>query len=314
MDRAGQAQLQITPLSRSAAHEAAAVLRELILPEPDAISVFEAGGAWRIDAFYADKATASAALEQLRAFNPEHCNQASITLVPQENWVALSQAALPPVFAGRFTVAGSHSRGRVPQGPNTLMIEAGEAFGTAHHATTYGCLLALDRLTRRRTFQNVLDLGTGSGILALALKRALPSAHVIASDIDPRSIEVAEANAKSNGLPVRAGGPRFIVADGVRDVRIRRVGPFDLIVANILAAPLIAMADDVVDALTTSGTLVLSGILVSQAQQVAMRYRALGLRIRQQDRHEEWSALVLEKLGPGRRPAAAFKPYVPTHN
>ena len=303
MEPAGQVQLQIEGLARGAAHDAAAALRELIVPEADAVSVFENGGAWKVDAYYGDEATAAAALEALKAFDAQTAGAATITPVPSENWVALSQAALPPVFAGRFTVAGSHDRDRVPDGPNTLMIEAGEAFGTAHHATTYGCLLALDRLTRRRVFHNVLDLGTGSGILALAVQRALPDASIIASDLDARSIEVAIENARLNRLPAIAGGPDFIVADGVRDHRIRRNAPFDLIVANILAGPLIAIADDITGVLGANGTLVLSGILVSQAQQVAMRYRSLGLLIRQHDRHDEWSTLVFEK--PGRAAAGA---------
>mgnify|MGYP001822647332 CR=1 FL=1 len=297
MDTAGQVQLQIDGLARGAAYEAAASLRELIVPEADAVSVFETSGTWRIDAYYGDEATAAAALQVLKAFDPQTADAATIKPVPSENWVALSQAALPPVFAGRFTVAGSHDRDRVPDGPNTLMIEAGEAFGTAHHATTYGCLLALDRLTRRGAFRNVLDLGTGSGVLALAIQRALPDADIVASDLDARSIEVAAENARHNGLPVRAGGPDFIVADGVRDHRIRRKAPFDLVVANILAGPLIAMAGDITRVLGADGTLVLSGILVSQAQQVAMHYRALGLVIRRHDRHDEWSILVFQKLG-----------------
>ena len=303
MDTAGQVQLQIDGLARGAAHQAAAALRELIVPEADAVSVFEASGTWRVDAYYGQEAAAASALEALKACDPHTAGAATITPVPLENWVALSQAALPPVFAGRFTVAGSHDRDRVPNGPNTLTIEAGEAFGTAHHATTYGCLLALDRLTRRRAFHNVLDLGTGSGLLALAIQRAVPDASVIASDLDPRSIEVATENARHNGLPVCAGGPDFIVADGVRDPRITRKAPFDLVVANILAGPLIAMANDITRVLGAHGTLVLSGILVSQAQQVAMRYRALGLLIRRHDRHDEWSTLVFEKAGRGRTAA-----------
>ena len=303
MDTAGQVQLQIDGLARGAAHQAAAALRELIVPEADAVSVFEASGTWRVDAYYGQEAAAASALEALKACDPHTAGAATITPVPLENWVALSQAALPPVFAGRFTVAGSHDRDRVPNGPNTLTIEAGEAFGTAHHATTYGCLLALDRLTRRRAFHNVLDLGTGSGLLALAIQRAVPDASVIASDLDPRSIEVATENARHNGLPVCAGGPDFIVADGVRDHRITRKAPFDLVVANILAGPLIAMANDITRVLGAHGTLVLSGILVSQAQQVAMRYRALGLLIRRHDRHDEWSTLVFEKASRGRAAA-----------
>jgi ribosomal protein L11 methyltransferase len=174
-------------------------------------------------------------------------------------------------------------------------------------------LLAIDRLTRGRTFANVLDLGTGSGILALALKRALPQARIMASDIDRRSIEVAGDNARQNGLGERAGGPRFIVADGLGDPRLRRAQPFDLIVANILAAPLIAIADEVVGALGTGATLVLSGLLAEQAWPVAMRYRSLGLRLARQAHHHGWSTLVLERPGhrPTRPQAAPFNLCMP---
>ncbi len=306
-----QVQLAITTASRSTAYDAAALLQEAVVPEADAVSVFETGALWRVDAYYGDAEVAQAALAGLTALAPEIAADASLTPVPDENWVALSQAALPPVFAGRFVIAGGHDRARVPDGPNTLIIEAGEAFGTAHHATTYGCLLAIDRLTRSKSFANVLDLGTGSGILALALKRALPGARVLASDLDERSIEVASENARHNRLGARAGGPRFIVADGLAEPRIRQAQPFDLIVANILAGPLIAMAEDVVQALGKTATLVLSGILVEQARPVAMRYRSLGLRIQRQTNHHGWSTLVLERSGPARPRPRAFNLYVP---
>lgn len=306
-----QVQLAITTALRGTAYDAAALLQEAVVPEADAVSVFENGALWRVDAYYGDTELAQAALAGLTALAPQIAADASLAPVPDENWVALSQAALPPVFAGRFVIAGSHDRSRVPDGPNTLIIEAGEAFGTAHHATTYGCLLAIDRLTRSKSFANVLDLGTGSGILALALKRALPRAQVLASDLDQRSIEVACENARHNRLAARAGGPTFIVADGFAAPRIRQAQPFDLIVANILAGPLIAMAEDVVGALGKMATLVLSGILVEQARPVAMRYRSLGLHIKRQTNHHGWSTLVLERAGPARPRKAAFNLYVP---
>ena len=307
-----QVQLAIKTPLRATAYGTAALLREAVIPEADAVSIFEEGASWRVDAYYGAAQTGEAALACLTEIAPEIADQASLTPVPDENWVALSQAALPPVFAGRFVVAGEHDRARVPDGPNTLIIEASEAFGTAHHATTYGCLLAIDRLTRTQTFANVLDLGTGSGILALAAKRALPGARILASDIDQRSIEVARDNARHNGLGERAGGPRFIVADGLGDPRLRQAQPFDLIVANILAGPLTEMAQEIVAALDNPATLVLSGILVEQARPVAMRYRSLGLTIKRQANHHGWATLVLERPGRDKaRRQPTFNLYVP---
>ena len=311
--------LVIDNLERQTAYSAAAALSELIEPTADAVSIFEDGDYWRIDAYYDDAATGGAALEQLRAFDAGTASTASLEPVAQENWVALSQAALPPVQAGRFTICGSHDLARVPCGPNTIVVEAGEAFGTAHHATTYGCLLALDRLTRRSGYRNVLDLGTGSGILALALRRALPRAQILASDIDTRSIEVADENAERNGLGRLAGGPHFLVADGLGDSRIQRRGPFDLIIANILARPLIAMASDIVATLDEGATLVLSGILVPQAREVSARYLSLGLGLVSHERHNGWSTLVFRmrdkpRRKGHRRPAERYNLYMPVYD
>lgn len=310
--------LAVDGLARDAAYSAATALSELIEPAPDAVSIFEDGDHWRIDAYYSDAQTGQAALDQLHTFYADVAKEASFKPVVQENWVALSQAALPPVHAGRFTICGSHDLDRVPGGPNTIVVEAGEAFGTAHHATTYGCLLALDRLTRHAKYRNILDLGTGSGILALALCRALPRARILASDLDTRSIEVADDNAKRNGLGRLSGGPQFLVADGLGDDRIQRRGPFDLIVANILARPLIAMAPDIIATLDERATVVLSGILVPQAREVSARFVSLGLDLIRHDRHNGWSTLVFKMRDKPRRkrhrsPAERFNLYMPTY-
>jgi ribosomal protein L11 methyltransferase len=287
--------LVITDLDREAAYSAAGALSELIMPAADAVSIFEDGETWRIDAYYSDAESGAAALGLLREMDGATAAQATLTPVVQQNWVALSQSALPPVHAGRFTICGSHDLDRVPNGPNTIVVEAGEAFGTAHHATTYGCLLAIDRLTRQRPFRNVLDLGTGSGVLALALCRALPKAAIIGSDIDARSIEVARENGVRNHLSQLSGGPRFVVADGLQAPRLQQRMPFDLVVANILARPLIEMAPEISAVLDNGGVLVLSGILVPQARDVCSRFGSLGLELQDHQRHNGWSTLVLRK-------------------
>ncbi len=314
-----QVVVTIDGLGRETAYAAAGALSELIEPAADAVSIFENGDCWRIDAYYSNALTGEAALAQLTAFDAETAGKGSVEIVVQQNWVALSQAALPPVNAGRFTICGSHDLDRVPTGPQTIVVEAGEAFGTAHHATTYGCLLALDRLTRRTRYRNVLDLGTGSGILTLALCRALPRARILASDIDARSIEVARENAERNGLGRLAGGPQFIVADGLNDNRIQNCKPFDLVVANILARPLITLAPDVISTLDGGATLVLSGILVPQARAVAARYLSFGLELASHERHNGWSTLIFRvrsryKNNRNRSHPEPYNIYMPTYD
>jgi ribosomal protein L11 methyltransferase len=257
-------------------------------PELDAVTLFEDGpGAWRVEAYAQERADAEAAAEAVRR---DHA-QADITLEDLEdlNWVAISQAALPPVYAGRFVVHGSHDRGRVPHGPWAIEVEAGEAFGTAHHATTLGCLKAIDALARRRQYKRVLDLGCGSGILAIAAARALPRAQVIATDNDPIAVEVARSNADANGAK------RIVTAcaDGLRHPWLRHAAPFDLVIANILAGPLRMLAGDISGVVSHGANLVLSGILTPEAPTVIAAYAAQGFTLVEHRRIAEWSTLTL---------------------
>jgi ribosomal protein L11 methyltransferase len=281
---------------RSQAHALAEALQDLVIPAPDALTLFEVPGstAWRIEAYFnakPDPAALKQSLEDLLGcalpeFKPE--------AVPDLNWVAISQQALPPVHAGRFTVHGRHDRHLIPQGPNAIEIEAGEAFGTAHHATTYGCLLALDRLTRRRQFKNIFDLGCGSGVLAIALARTLPRANILASDLDPRSVAVARENARINRTHSRI---RVVTACGLDQPIVRRLKHLDLIVANILAEPLITMAPEIARKIAPGGVLLLSGILIHQAPAVIASYVAQGFALTCHKRLTGWSALVFKKRG-----------------
>ncbi|MEI9900105.1 MAG: 50S ribosomal protein L11 methyltransferase [Hyphomicrobium sp.] len=205
--------------------------------------------------------------------------------------MAISQAALPPVRAGRFIVHGSHDRDRIPYGPRSILVDAGEAFGTAHHATTLGCLLAIDRLTRRRNFHRVLDLGCGSGVLAIAASRVLPAASVFASDNDPIAVEVARGNAVGNG----AKGIRFACALGLDHPLLRGAAPFDLVIANILAGPLRALSGDIAAALRGGGLVVLSGILNPEAPAVIAAYHAHGFSLIERRQIGEWTTLTLSR-------------------
>lgn len=274
-------------------------LQDLLEPSPDALTVFEdkpAGDAsvplWRIEAYFSEPRDPLALAAELEALLGEAMPQFQTDTIPDLNWVALSQAALPPVRASRFTVHGSHDRNRVPQGPNAILIEAGEAFGTAHHATTFGCLIALDQLSAARRFRNILDLGCGSGVLAIAAARAWPRAVLHGVDIDPQSVVVARENAAVNRV---AGRIAFVSGAGLSAPSIRKAAPFDLIVANILAEPLVSLAPDIRDAALPGAVVVLSGLLTREAPRVLSAYRAQGFALRAHRRYDGWSTLTLVK-------------------
>jgi ribosomal protein L11 methyltransferase len=276
----------------SPARAAATALSDLLEPPPHAATCFEEGTGHRVEAYFAEAPDAHV-IGQLVAdvLGLAEAPAVTVTEVPDLNWVAISQAALPPVQAGRFTVHGRHDRGRVARGPWSIEIDAGEAFGTAHHATTRGCLIALDRKSSDRKVETVLDLGCGSAVLAIAAARLWPAARVVASDIDPVAIEVARDNVRLNGVRSRV---RTHVKDGVPH------GGFDLVVANILAAPLIELAPVITHAVRRGGTLVLSGLLIGQAPQVVAQYVAHGFTLVHHERSAGWSALTLVRRG-GRR-------------
>lgn len=276
------------------AHTLAAALQDLLEPAPDALTLFEHGPAWRIDAYYGDAPDGAEIAHRLADVSGLKVPPFEVNNVPDENWVAMSQAALPPVYAGRFVIHGSHDCGRVAHGPNSILIDAGEAFGTAHHATTAGCLAAIDRVTRRRIYENVLDLGCGSGVLAIAVSRLLPRALILASDLDRPSVVVATENVRLNGAASRI---HVFAAASLDHPYIRHAGRFDLLIANILAGPLIMLAREIARAVKLGGTVLLSGMLVPQAPQVIAAYRAAGFRLDHHDRVYGWSTLQLTRVG-----------------
>lgn len=274
------------------AHTLAAGLQEMVEPAPDALTLFEHGAAWKIDAYYADAPDGTALAAALAGVTGHQVMAFDVAAVPDTNWVAMSQAALPPVSAGRFTIHGSHDKDRVPRGPNAILIDAGEAFGTAHHATTAGCLAAIDRVTRVRAYRNVLDLGCGSGVLAIAVARVAPRALILASDLDRPSVAVAAENMRLNGVAHRI---HVFPAAGLDHPFIRHAGRFDLLIANILAGPLIMLATQIAAAVEPGGTLLLSGLLIPQAPQVIAAYRASGFALVRHDRVYGWSTLELTR-------------------
>lgn len=224
----------------------------------------------------------------------------SLDKLPDIDWVAESQRALPPITAGRIRVRGSHVTEAAPPGTIDLLIDANAAFGTGRHETTRGCLLALQGIARQRRVANILDMGCGSGVLAMAAARLWPC-RVLGVDNDAPSIRVAAQNVKVNGV---ADVVHLLLGVGFRSAVVKRRGPYDLILANILAEPLCAMAQDVRRHLAPGGLAVLSGLLIGQERQVLARYRAAGLMLVRRYHLGEWSTLVLRGLSPLRRGAS----------
>jgi len=246
---------------------------------------------------YVDREPDDVLIDDLLALIPSASrDDVAIERLPAQDWLTLSQQGLKPITAGRFHVYTAAHADTLRPGQIGIRIEAGQAFGTGQHETTAGCLTVLDRLADEgRRFGNVLDLGTGSGILALAIVKRWPQARVIASDIDPLSVDVAAENVEVNG-EVRGSGAgeiELVAADGFEDPRLGERAPYDLIVANILAGPLISLAADIVAALASAGTLLLAGLLVDQADDVVAAYAACGCRLVDTHSAGDWPTLML---------------------
>lgn len=245
---------------------------------------------WRLDA-YTDHRPDAAMLAELAALVPSAGGVApAVVELTEEDWVALSQQGLEPICEGRFVVHTDAHPVDAPEGGRAFLINAGQAFGTGHHGTTAGCLAMLDALNREgKRFGKVVDLGTGTGLLAFAARHLWPEAEVTATDIDPIAIDVTRENMALNGVE-RVG---LIVADGTRDPAIEAGAPYDLIIANILAGPLIAMAPEVAAIAAPGATVVLAGLLSTQFDNVASAYRAAGCRVEARDVRGDWSIVRL---------------------
>ena len=246
----------------------------------------EAAGRWRIDAFPVSDEEAGS----LRALLAEFADLTTTTeTLADADWLAMALSGLPPVRAGRFFVFGVHDRGRAPLNAVNLRIEAGAAFGTGHHGTTVGCLIAYDALRKRRRFDAVLDVGTGTGVLAIAAART--GARVsVGTDIDRVSVRIARENASVNSADCR-----FVHANGLAHRAVAAAGPYDLVFANILARPLTRLAQSIKQATRPGGAVILSGLLRSQARTVLAAYRSRGLRLERRLNRDAWTTLVLRR-------------------
>jgi ribosomal protein L11 methyltransferase len=208
--------------------------------------------------------------------------------LPERDWLAENRRAFPPLRIGRFFMHGSHWRGKPPPGMIEIEVDAATAFGTGEHPSTRGCLLAIDALARRRSFRGPLDIGTGSGVLAIAAAKRF-GCRVLASDIDCDAVRVARHHVRRNGLASRV---QVVCAPGYRSRTVRR-GKYELILANILARPLASMARDLKRALTPGGVAVLAGLLRRQEPLVLSAHRAQGLALERRLVIEGWSTLIL---------------------
>ena len=272
------------------------------LDEPPVLMTSEADparpDAWRFDAYFGEEPSAEM-LALLNALAPSAADyEPVVEKVEDDDWVTLSQQGLDPIRAGRFFVHTPQHRDSVPGDAIALEIDAGRAFGTGQHETTSGCLVALSRLRDQgASFSDLLDLGTGTGLLAFAAMKLWPAARAAASDIDPVSIEVTRENARINH--VRLGRTRgqleLAVAEGLDHPRLQARAPYDLVVANILAPPLIALASSVARGMAPGGRLILAGLLDRQAEAVAAAYRRQGLMLAFRVEHGEWPTLVMRK-------------------
>ena len=273
------------------ARSTADVLSETFDNGESAVAAFEnATGGWDVTIHFAEGPDEQAVRDLIAlATNADVAAGARFETVETKDWVKASLDGLQPVDAGRFFIHGSHDRHRIPLNRIAIEVEAALAFGTGHHGTTRGCLLLLDRLLLKQQPQRVLDLGTGTGVLAIAAAKALRR-RVLASDIDRRATITARDNARLNGA---GNWVETICAPGFGAREFQQRGPFDLVLANILANPLKRLATPMRQHLAPRATVVLSGLLPAHANGVIDAYRANGLVLQERIELEGWTSLLL---------------------
>lgn len=272
----------------------------LLEPEPVIVTseVDEDADIWRMDAYFESKPS-NDVIAAIQAEIPSAIKaKPALEKMGDEDWVTMSQAGIEPVHAGRFYVHTAQNMGDVPADAHPIRIDAGLAFGTGTHETTAGCLAMLDSLkVSGHNFRYIVDIGTGTGLLAFAALHLWPHAYATASDIDPISIDVTATNAAINGVAVgqEMGAIALCVASGTDHEMIRRRAPYDLVIANILAGPLIELAPSIAQVIAPGGTLILAGLLDKQQDVVAQAYRRQGFRLAQSAANGDWPCLRLVK-------------------
>jgi ribosomal protein L11 methyltransferase len=294
-----QARFTLTFESQSldAAQALADAIDEHLAIDAMAVTVNETDEAlalWNTVAYFEDEASAA------HARNTLDMPSATIAALPDEDWVRRSLEGLAPVTAGRFFLHGSHDRDKRRAGGHSFEIDAGTAFGTGHHGTTAGCLMILDQLLKQRTYRRIFDLGCGTGVLGIAAARAC-GVKVLATDIDPEAVRVTKLNAIHNGLGAQT---HALTAAGLHHHAIRNAAPYDLIFANILARPLVSLAQGLSKLVSPGGTIVLSGLTRDQLRWVSAAYKTRGMIPGQIVRIENWIAIAMHRpIGKTKRPA-----------
>jgi len=282
----------LTTLAGEAPAQALADALETMDPAPTGVGVFEVedgSGLWEVGAYYLERPddielSLMAAAHEARPF--------AVSEIPEKDWVSEVRRELTPVHAGRFVVYGGHDRDVVLSQKIGLEIEAAMAFGTGHHGTTQGCLMAFDALLQKGLVaRNVADIGAGTAVLAMAAAKVL-SGRFIASDIDPIATETAKANIAANGL---RGRVQCLTSVGFRHDELHKRAPYDLVFANILAGPLKKLAPEMAAHTKRHSVLILSGILNRQAQSVVNTYEGFGFSVVERRIIGEWTTLTLRR-------------------
>ena len=280
------------PATELEARRISDLLTECLDPASAVCAAFEnPTGHWQVEVHFVAPLDAAKLCAMIAAAaGKKHADALVCTSVAQRDWVAASLAALPPVHAGRLIVHGGHDRARIPINRIGIEIEAALAFGTGHHGTTRGCLLAIDDMAKRKKPRRILDLGTGSGVLAIAAAKIMHT-RVLATDIDKRAVQVARTNARINHV---AALIETVHARGLDTPQIEERAPFDLVLANILLAPLQLMAAPLSRRIAPSGRIVLSGLLLAHANAALTAYRAQGFTLERHIAIDGWVTLVMK--------------------
>lgn len=269
------------------------MIGEIFDPAETAVASFETedGGPWMLEAYFAHQPDEAAIRDLLRPIVGAEADKGVFLPLEQKDWVKSSLEGLKPVRAGRIFVHGSHDRDERRLSDVAIEIEAGLAFGTGHHGTTKGCLLAFVDELKTRTPRHVLDVGTGTGILAFAAAKILKR-PVVAGDIDPEAVRVARENARLNGI---GAFMKLYVGPGIRNTAADRAGHFDLVFANILAKPLRMLAPSLARVTSRDGTIILSGLLARDVPGILSTYAHQGWYLQRRYDLDGWAALVLKR-------------------